>query len=93
MISPESRDKKPYALPVQCLPYVGMSEDMIRALANALIGEMTTRGMKVVGEVYQHSLTSCYMFTVIAHGYYRMYTDHTPLVLTHFKFYTCRYGD
>ena len=50
MISPESRNKKPYALPVQCIPYVGLSEDTIRGLANRLISEMTTRGMRVAGK-------------------------------------------
>ena len=51
MISHESRDRKPYALPVQCLPYTGMSEANIRGLANKLIQEMVKRGMKVAGTV------------------------------------------
>ena len=49
MISPESRDKKPYAIPVQCIPYSGMSQNTICGLANHLIAEMTSRGMKVAG--------------------------------------------
>ena len=56
MISSESRDKKPYAILVQCLPYTGMSEDMIRTLANRIITEMTSRGMKVAGEHYRYTL-------------------------------------
>ena len=49
MISPESRNKKPYAVPVQCIPYSGMSEDTICGLANRLIAEMSARGMRVAG--------------------------------------------
>ena len=49
MISPEDRQQKPYALPIQCLPYTGMPKNVIRALANKLILEMESRGMKVAG--------------------------------------------
>ena len=37
MISSEDRRRKPYALPVQCIPYVGMSDAKIRELANKII--------------------------------------------------------
>lgn len=50
MISPEDQQQKPYALPVQCVPYSGMPEHVIRALANKLIQEMIARGMKVAGD-------------------------------------------
>lgn len=36
MISHESRYQKPYALPIQCLPYKGLSDVAIRALAKSL---------------------------------------------------------
>ena len=49
MISPEDRQQKPYALPVQCVPYTGMPEHVIRTLANKVIREMNARGMKVAG--------------------------------------------
>ena len=49
MISPESRNKKLYPVPVQCIPYSSMSEDTIRGLANRLIAEMSARGMRVAG--------------------------------------------
>ena len=49
MISHERRDRKPYALPVQCLPYVGMSEAKMRSLANNIIQEMVNRKMNVAG--------------------------------------------
>ena len=49
MISHERRDRKPYALPVQCLPYVGMSDVKMRSLANKIIEEMVKRMMKVAG--------------------------------------------
>ena len=50
MISNEERDKKPYALPVQCLPYKGLSDSKVRKLANEIIDEMVRRGMKVAGK-------------------------------------------
>lgn len=50
MISPESRAFKPYAVPVQCVPYVGMKEKKLRELIRAIIRAMVERGMKVAGE-------------------------------------------
>ena len=37
MISNEERDKKPYTLPVQCILYKGLSDSMVRQLANKII--------------------------------------------------------
>ena len=51
MISSDLRDCKPYALPVQCLPYAGMNEETIRRLVNELLMEMVGYGMKVAGEL------------------------------------------
>ena len=59
MISPEERNKKPYALPVQCLPYKGLSDAKVRKLANKVIHEMTKRHMKVAGNNL-HSIL-CYI--------------------------------
>ena len=49
MISTELRNQKPYALPVQCVPYAGLKEVDIRMLINKLVTEMVALGMKVVG--------------------------------------------
>ena len=49
MISPEQRDRKPYALPVQCVPYASMKHSTCRSLVNGLVFEMKKRGMKVAG--------------------------------------------
>ena len=49
MISPEQRDRKPYAIPVQCTPYVSLKHSTCRNLVNSLIAEMHQRGMKVAG--------------------------------------------
>ena len=49
MISNEERNKKPYALPIQCLPYKGLSDNKVRELANRIIAEMVKRKMKVAG--------------------------------------------
>ena len=49
MISNEERRKKPYAIPVQCIPYKSLSDSKVRELANQIIHEMTNRKMKVAG--------------------------------------------
>lgn len=51
MISPEDRSSKPYALPVQCVPYVGMPEVTARKLVNQVIKEMVSRNMNVAGKL------------------------------------------
>jgi len=52
MISNEERNKKPYALPVQCILYKGLSDSKVRQIANKVISEMAKRGMKVAGKNY-----------------------------------------
>jgi len=49
MISCDLRDKKPYALPVQCLPYAGLKEMELRTIVSNLCKEMTSMQMKVSG--------------------------------------------
>ena len=49
LISPEDRKRKPYALPVQLIPYVGMGEEKIRRILNNLIQRMKDMGMTVAG--------------------------------------------
>ena len=49
MISCEERRSKPYALPVQCIPYKGLDDMKIHELANNVIQEMVKRNMKVAG--------------------------------------------
>ena len=51
MISQEMRRTKPYAIPVQCIPYKGLSDLKVRELSNRIIEEMTKRKMKVAGEL------------------------------------------
>ena len=51
MISPEERCKKPYALPVQCIPYSGLADNNARQLMNLVIKEMVERGIKVAGKL------------------------------------------
>lgn len=50
MISTETRDRKPYALPVQCLPIQTLRDQQARDLANHVIAAMVQRGMKIAGE-------------------------------------------
>ena len=54
MVSEETRRRKPYALPAQCLPYKGLADSKVRDLANEIISEMCKRQMKVAGEHCQY---------------------------------------
>lgn len=49
MISPETHDRKPYAIPVQSLPYDGLKENDIRTLVSALCRKMISYNMKMSG--------------------------------------------
>ena len=49
MISNEERSKRSYALPIQCIPYKGLSDAKVQELANKIIREMVKRKMKVTG--------------------------------------------
>lgn len=49
MISTEGRTKKPYALPVQCIPYASLTDKECRKLMDVVISEMKKRKMKVAG--------------------------------------------
>ena len=60
MISTEDRRKRPYALPVQCIPYKGLTDAKIRKLANKIITEMTKRKMNVAG--WFHDIFPCMWF-------------------------------
>ena len=41
---------KPYAIPVQCVPYRGLKEEDTRALISALCKKMKSFNMKVSGK-------------------------------------------
>ncbi len=47
MINSKLCDRKPYALPVQCIPYAGLKETTMRRLLNELIRAMINQGMRV----------------------------------------------
>lgn len=49
MISDERRNKKPYAVPIQCVSYRGMNEITGRKLVKTIVAEMNRRGMCVSG--------------------------------------------
>ena len=69
MVSPESRSRQPYALPVQCLPICGIKDKTIRDMANKIIGAMVDRDMKVAGKV--HVCLLCLSLKVV--GMIRIY--------------------
>lgn len=74
MISPEARARKPYAIPVQLLPYRGMKDSMMRNLANKLKAEMTSRGMEVVGMSISRAM-ACYFDLVMLQLLQGLVTD------------------
>lgn len=49
MISPSERNHKPYALPIACIPYVGLSEAKARSHISAVAEEMVKQGLRVEG--------------------------------------------
>ncbi len=60
MISSERRERKPYALPLQLLPYHSINEQTIRRIVCNILKLMKARGMNVVGETYiQNSVLLC----------------------------------
>ena len=71
MISSELRDKKPYALPVQCIPYAGLTENDLRRLVNKLVNTMVTHGLpsNVAGIYLFSSMKNIYMNLFIELGF------------------------
>lgn len=59
MISSELRNTKPYAVPVQCLPYRSMKHHQLRNIVCTLIKEMKQRGMRVAGEKLYGTIHLC----------------------------------
>ena len=49
LISPEERNKKPYALAVQCIAYKSIKDAEVRQICNKVVKEMTARQIKVAG--------------------------------------------
>ena len=52
MISPEEQNKKPYALPIQCIPYAGIKEENICQFISKIVEKMHLRNMKIAGTLY-----------------------------------------
>lgn len=52
MISSENRQVKPYALPIQLLPYASINVKTMRSLIRDIIKAMSAKGMNVVGELF-----------------------------------------
>jgi hypothetical protein len=52
MISPEERQQKPYAIPIQCLPMKGLPHNTVRHLVDLIVNEMHTRDMEIAGNLY-----------------------------------------
>ena len=51
MLSSETRNRKPYALPVQCLPIASLKDAQVRDLVNKIVSVMKQKEMKCVGTI------------------------------------------
>ena len=49
MISSELRDTKPYAIPIQCIPYTSIGVSQLRTIVKKVLKLMKNRGMEVIG--------------------------------------------
>ncbi len=82
MISTEERNRKPYALPVQCMPYVGLKDNQVREIFDDIIRYMTNKGMKVAG-TYTHPVLfyglslMTYMY-ILFRGKYQWRVEYPP---------------
>ena len=62
VISTETRTKKPYTLPIQCIPYRSLTDGEIREVLNNVIREMSRLGMEVAG-MNEHIFCAPYIIT------------------------------
>lgn len=60
MIADESRNMKPYAVPVRVLPFKSVKDKKVRELEKELRNMMTSIGMKVVGRMTYPSTNNNY---------------------------------
>ena len=58
MISDELRKKKPYAVPVQFVPYKSIADSQLRDLEVKLEKAMNNEGMTVVGKLFQNHIAA-----------------------------------
>ena len=75
MISSALRNRKPYALPVQCVPYSTLTERDMRRMVNGIVAEMVSHGMKVAGKhlCIIISLINSEFFMCVIHAYISYY--------------------
>ena len=93
MVSSALRNRKPYALPIQCVPYSSLKEGDIRRMVNCIMAEMLTLGMKVAGTCTMYICAYVYMLLCIymyIHVY--IYTCNTCIYMyIHNILYICIY--
>lgn len=58
MISSALRDRKPYAIPIQCFPYAGLKESDMRRLVTSIVEVMTREGMQIAGNDVLYLISS-----------------------------------
>ena len=87
MLSSEVRKKKPYALPVQCIPCAGLKESDLHRIVNELSREIVAQKMKVAGNfvfvIYHHIQHVHTGFTLPLLSFLPL---PSPLALTHTRF-------
>lgn len=74
MVSCETRKRKPYAVPVQYIPYKSLRDQYVRDLAKNLKAAMVQLGLTVVGmaksEMFKADLTSFIVFILYTYAAY-----------------------
>ena len=53
MVSDERRNRKPYAVPLQYVPYTSLTDKCLRTLVNRVKSAMTEQNLKVVGIIFK----------------------------------------
>ena len=79
LVSPSECNSKPYALPICCFPYVGLSESKARSHITSVVEEMCKQGMKVevivrlLSIIFEHPSLFLHHYNKIIHGFKQLY--------------------
>ena len=66
MISSEKRNIKPYAIPIQCLPYASMNSSTMRRVLSNIVRLMKDRNMMVAGTMHVNNFFKYMHYLILA---------------------------
>lgn len=75
MISFALRDRKPYAIPIQCFPYAGLKKSDMRRLVTSIVEVMTREGMQIAGNDVLYLISSMCIFIICMCKFCAIYTN------------------